>query len=137
MEDNHVREVIAAHAIYCSRVLGLKAGQTAILANGRVSQALLRCGQCMSVQLVGPLGEEEVFMEQDYAMLVQMENSSYAVAVAEALGGMSVAGVAPDDDTSVFRSHLSMKVSSLLRSQQNHGRIPQPVLKGKHRYTVY
>ena len=85
------------------------------------------------LQLVGPLEEDEAFSEQDYSMLVQLENSSHAHAVVEAVGGVAVDGVSPDDDTSSFRSRLVLKVSSLLRSQQQQRRIPRPSLKDKHR----
>ena len=85
------------------------------------------------LQLVGPLEEDEAFSEQDYSMLVQLENSSHAHAVVEAVGGVTVDGVSPDDDTSSFRSRLVLKVSSLLRSQQQQRRIPRPSLKDKHR----
>ena len=84
-------------------------------------------------QLVGPLEEGESFSEQDYAMLAQMENSSHAHAVAEAVGGVAVGGVSPDEDTSAFRSRLALKVSSLLRSQPYQRRIETPKLKDKHR----
>ena len=66
-------------------------------------------------------------------MLVQLENSSYAHSVAEAVGAMDVAGISPDDDTSSFRSCLAMKVSSLLHSQPQQHRIPNPTLKEKQR----
>ena len=87
----------------------------------------------MCMQLVGPLEEDESFSEQDYSMLVQLDNSSYAHAIAEAVGGVEVGGVSPDEDTSAFRSRLVLKVSSLLRSQPQQRRIPKPDLKDKHR----
>jgi UDP-glucose:glycoprotein glucosyltransferase len=119
VSDGVVETVIAARTVYCRRVLGLRGGQTAILANGR---------------LVGPLEEDESFSEQDYSMLVQLDNSSYAHAVAEAVGDVAVGGVSPDGDTSAFRSRLVLKVSSLLRSQPQQRRIPRPSLKDKHRW---
>lgn len=88
----------------------------------------------MHVQLVGPLVEEETFSYDDYAMLVQLENSSHAYAVTEVLEDLTVAGISPDEDTSTFRSLLAFKVSSLLRSQPRQRRIPSPKLKDKHRY---
>ena len=87
----------------------------------------------MCMQLVGPLEEDESFSEQDYSMLVQLDNSSYAHAIAEAVGGVEVGGVSPDEDTSAFRSRLVLKVSSLLRSQPQQRRIPGPSLNDKHR----
>ena len=37
MSDVEINDMISTHIIYCSHVLGLSSGQTAILANGRVS----------------------------------------------------------------------------------------------------
>ena len=37
MGDRLVEDVIAAHTLYCKRILKLRGGQTAILSNGRVS----------------------------------------------------------------------------------------------------
>ena len=90
----------------------------------------------MCMQLVGPLEEDESFSEQDYSMLVQLDNSSYAHAIAEAVGDVAVGGVSPDEDTSAFRSRLVLKVSSLLRSQPQQRRIPRPSLKDKHRSSL-
>ena len=45
MSDGVVVSVIAAHTVYCQRVLGLSGGQTAILTNGRVSHAVYWCMQ--------------------------------------------------------------------------------------------
>ena len=90
----------------------------------------------MYTQLVGPLEENESFSVQDYAMLVQLENSSYARSVAEAVGDVAVEGVSPDEDTSAFRSRLALKVSSLLRSQPQQRRLPLPSLKNQHRSTT-
>lgn len=70
-------------------------------------------------------------------MLVQFENSSHAHAVTDAVGGVAVGGVSPDEDTSAFRSRLVLKVSSLLRSQPQQRRIPRPSLKQKHRLIHY
>lgn len=86
--------------------------------------------------MIGPLDEDDVFTEQDYNMLVQLENSTYAHAVAETLSEMSITNIPPDDDTALFRSLLTLKVSSLLRSLPNQRRIPQPILKDKHRYII-
>ena len=90
----------------------------------------------MYSQLVGPLEENESFSVQDYAMLVQLENSSYAHSVAEAVGDVAVEGVSPDEDTSAFRSRLALKVSSLLHSQPQQRRLPLPSLKNQHRSTT-
>ena len=87
----------------------------------------------MCSQLIGPLEEEESFSAEDYAMLVQLENSSHAHAVAEALESVTVEGMSPDEDTSAFRSLLALKVSSLLRSQPQQRRVPKLMLKNKHR----
>lgn len=85
---------------------------------------------------MGPLGSGEAFLEEDYRMLAQFENSSHASAVAEAVGGVGgvgVEGLEADDDTAAFRSDLTMKVASLLRSQPKQRRIPPPTLAGHHR----
>ena len=86
------------------------------------------------LQLIGPLEEEESFSPEDYAMLVQLENSSHAHAVAEALESVTVTGISPDEDTSTFRSLLVLKVASLLRSQPQQRRVHELALKSKHRY---
>ena len=83
--------------------------------------------------MIGPLDSEDVFTEEDYNMLVQLENSTYAHTVAESLSEMTIINIPPDDDTSLFRSLLTFKVSSLLRSLPNQRRIPKPSLKDKHR----
>lgn len=82
---------------------------------------------------MGPLDSGEAFLEEDYRMLAQFENSSHATAVAKAVGAVGVEGVEADDDTAVFRSDLIMKVASLLRSQPKQRRIPPPTLAGSHR----
>ena len=84
--------------------------------------------------MVGPLAEEEGFSLEDYTMLAQLEASSHARAVAEALDGLAVEGISSDEDTAAFRSQLALKAASLLRSQPRQRRIPVPKLKGKHRY---
>lgn len=84
--------------------------------------------------MVGPLSEGEAFSIDDFAMLAQFESTSHAQAVAEALDGLTVEGISPDDDTSAFRSLVTLKVSSLLRSQPRQHRILIPNLKHKHRY---
>lgn len=82
---------------------------------------------------MGPLDSGETFLEEDYRMLAQFENSSHASAVAEAVGGVGVEGLEADEDTTAFRSDLTMKVASLLRSQPKQRRIPPPTLAGHHR----
>ena len=37
MKQQDIHDTISAHMIYCSRVLGLEGGASALLSNGRVS----------------------------------------------------------------------------------------------------
>ena len=61
VSDGVVETVIAARTVYCRRVLGLRGGQTAILANGRVSHAVY-VYWCMQNSI--PLDSEPLFFYQ-------------------------------------------------------------------------
>lgn len=81
--------------------------------------------------MIGPF---ERLLPADVAMLHQFESSSHAAAMLEAVEGVAVGGVSPDDDTSEFRSDLVMKLSSLLRSQPKRRRLAElPELAAEHR----
>lgn len=57
--------------VYAQRVLNLKAGQIAIIANGRV---------------LGPLAEEENFTLEDFNLLMRFSGASYLDKIIEAMG---------------------------------------------------
>ena len=67
-------------------------------------------------------------------MLHQLESSSHAAALSQAMEDIEIHSLAPDDDTVQFRSELLMKVASLLRSQPKKRRLSQlPKLASNHR----
>ena len=67
-------------------------------------------------------------------MLHRFESASHSSALLEAVGGVTVGGVNPDEDTSEFRSDLVMKLSSLLRSQPRRRRLAElPEMLAEHR----
>ena len=66
-------------------------------------------------------------------MLVSLESSTHGAALLEAVEGVELVGVAPDDDTSEYRSDIVMGVASLLRSEPKRRRIPSELdLLTKH-----
>ena len=66
-------------------------------------------------------------------MLFEHEASSHARAVAEAVGGVALEGVGPDEDTTQYRSDVVVGVASLLRSAPRRQRMDSLPLKGEHR----
>lgn len=67
-------------------------------------------------------------------MLYQLESSSHAASLSQAMADVEVHSLQPDDDTVEFRSELVMKVASLLRSQPRKRRLSQlPRLANNYR----
>ena len=67
-------------------------------------------------------------------MLYQLESSSHAAALSQAMADVEVHSLEPDDDTVQFRSELVMKVASLLRSLPRKRRLAQlPRLSNNYR----
>ena len=82
--------------------------------------------------MIGPLSADEPFLEEDLLSLVAFELQVYATNVGKVVEEMELPLLDPDQDTAQFRSDLSMRVASLLRSQPRQHRIHLPHLRSQH-----
>lgn len=69
---------------------------------------------------------------EDLLSLVAFELQVYAASVGKAVEEMELPSLDPDSDTAQFRSDMSMRVASLLRSQPRQHRISLPKLRDRH-----
>ncbi len=84
---------------------------------------------------MGPLGPDDSFTVADYQLLTSVESVQYSHSLVELVNDLTVEEVDADDDTTSFRSELTMKLASLLLSQPKRRRLTSlPALKTKHRY---
>lgn len=81
--------------VYCQRVLRLGVGQRAIVANGR---------------MLGPLDEDEVFIEEDFALFERYSSVQYLDKIVEVLSKET-------DDAEDISSNSLLKIVSLLVSK--------------------
>ncbi|KAK9879740.1 hypothetical protein WA026_006800 [Henosepilachna vigintioctopunctata] len=81
--------------VYCQRVLGLGIGHRAIVANGRI---------------LGPLGDEETFIEEDYSLFERFSSVQYLDKIITALSKET-------DETQEITSDSLLKIISLLVSK--------------------
>lgn len=81
--------------VYCQRVLSLKAGQRAIIANGRV---------------LGPLEDDEIFTIEDFSLLERFTRSSYLDKINSALESTV-------EDEEILSSNDLLKIVYLLVSR--------------------
>lgn len=81
--------------IYCQRVLSLKAGQKAVVANARV---------------LGPLDDDEIFTMEDFSLLERFSRSSYLEKINTALETTS-------EDEDQITSNALLKIIDLLMSR--------------------
>ena len=67
-------------------------------------------------------------------MLVARESKAYAASLVDVVDGLRIKDLSPDDDTSIYRSDLVMKLASLLSSRPERSRLSKmPKLLAKHR----
>lgn len=81
--------------VYCQRVLSLKAGQRAVVANGRV---------------LGPLDDDEAFTIEDFSLLERFSHTSYLNKINDALEKTS-------EDEEPLTSNALLKIVYLLVSR--------------------
>lgn len=81
--------------VYCQRVLSLKAGERAVIANGRV---------------LGPLYEDESFTIEDFSLLERFSRSSY-------LDKINLSLQSTSDDEDQISSNALLKIVHLLMSR--------------------
>jgi len=86
-------EIIKSHSVFCSKVLGFKAGERGIITNGKV---------------IGPLKSNEMFTEEDFNLLEKYMLTSTAGKIEKKIKTYGV-----DEDRG---SELIMKVEALLTS---------------------
>ncbi|KAL3281194.1 hypothetical protein HHI36_004410 [Cryptolaemus montrouzieri] len=87
--------------VYCQRVLGLSAGQRAVVANGRI---------------LGPLEDEEDFVEEDFSLFERFSSVQYLDKIVEALSEKT------DDDQEITSDSLLKIVSLLIARPQSKSR---------------
>lgn len=86
------------------------------------------------LQVIGPFAENEDFNSADWSMLEGLESDNYASGLVTLVEELQVIGLSVDDDTSLFRSDLVMKIASLLRSAPRRRRLSElPKLSSEHR----
>ena len=74
----------------------------------------------------------EPFLEEDLLSLVAFELQIYAASVGQVVEEMELPLLDPDGDTAQFRSDLSMRIASLLRSHPQQHRVSLPQLRSQH-----
>lgn len=84
--------------VYCQKVLNLKEGERAVIANGRV---------------LGPFGENEQFSAEDFSLLERFSSASYLDKINKALE------TSDDDDDDAITSDTILKLESLLVSKSS------------------
>ncbi len=88
----------------------------------------------MCPQVVGPLGPDDSFTVADYQLLTSVESNQYSQSLVDLVNDLTIEGLGVDDDTTSFRSELTMKLASLLLSQPKRRRLASlPSLKTQHR----
>ncbi|XP_066143458.1 UDP-glucose:glycoprotein glucosyltransferase [Euwallacea fornicatus] len=85
--------------VYCQRVLNLKQGDRAVVANGRI---------------LGPLANDEQFTLEDFSLLKRFTGATYLDKINKALS------VASDDETDAITSDTILKLEPLLVSKSSN-----------------
>jgi UDP-glucose:glycoprotein glucosyltransferase len=119
-KDSKVKEtgeVVKGHQKFVQNVLGLSPGQNAILSSGR---------------LVGPFGEEDKFVAEDFTTLEMYELGHYGNSLLPHISDLELVDMNPDFDTTSHRSDLMMRVASLLRSLPDQRRVKIPRVAQEH-----
>lgn len=81
--------------VYCQRVLNLKEGERAVIANGRV---------------LGPLAEEETFTAEDFSLLERYSSATYLDKINKAF--TSVDDDDSDDNGSINQTSYSIQYNT-------------------------
>lgn len=120
-ESKPIRDTMERHSTYADRTLGLKAGQLAVVSNGRV---------------LGPFEDTEDFTVDDFSLLERHSFSTHIDKIKSALqpgGSTSFFSEDDEEDTTELTSDVAMRIVGLLISHpQSRSRFEIPTFTSDH-----